>query len=46
VQASGRSQAWLRGYHRHIDAMETDEYMVMFAEDVRMVFANADPIAA
>ena len=42
--ATEKNQAWLRDYYRAIDAMDTEAYMAMFAEDARMVFANADPI--
>lgn len=42
--ATEKNQAWLRDYYRAIDAMETEAYMAMFAEDARMVFANADPL--
>ena len=44
MKATERNQVWFRDYYRHIDAMETDAYMAMFAEDARMIFANADPL--
>jgi ketosteroid isomerase-like protein len=44
MHATEKNQAWLRDYYRHIDAMDTDAYMAMFAEDARMIFANADPL--
>ncbi len=44
MNVNEKSQTWLQEYYRHIDAMETDAYMSMFAEDARMIFANGDPL--
>lgn len=44
MRATKKTNAWLREYYQHIDGMNTEGYMAMFAEDARMVFANADPI--
>lgn len=44
MRAIDKTMAWLHDYYRHIDGMDTDAYMAMFAEAARMVFANADSI--
>lgn len=44
MRATEKTNAWLREYYQHIDGMNTEAYMAMFADDARMVFANADPI--
>lgn len=44
MKATDKTLAWLRQYYEHIDSMNTEGYMAMFADNARMVFANADPI--
>lgn len=44
MRITDKKQLWLDEYYRHIDAMDHDAYMAMFADGARMLFANADPI--